>query len=97
MPFDGRARPTLVAWGSSRRRAPTGVGSSTPLPVAPAGRPGCFNVVVVRDVRTGEERAWRYPDDPDHPGGLYQEAWRGARLVRESYEGCSWLPSSTAA
>ena len=46
----------------------------------------CQNAVVVRDLSTGAERTWRYPDSPDFATSLYQQA-----VITE----ISWAPDST--
>lgn len=46
----------------------------------------CQNAVVVRDLQTGAERTWRYPDTPDYATNLYQEA-----VITE----IAWAPDST--
>jgi hypothetical protein len=45
----------------------------------------CQNAVVVRDLETGAERTWRYPDTPDYATNLYQEA-----VITE----IAWAPDS---
>jgi hypothetical protein len=46
----------------------------------------CQNAVVVRDLQTGAERTWRYPDTPDYATSLYQDA-----VISE----IAWAPDST--
>ena len=46
----------------------------------------CQNAVVVRDLRTGAERTWRYPDTPDFATPLFQDA-----VISE----IDWAPDST--
>ena len=46
----------------------------------------CQNAVVVRDLSTGAERTWRYPDTPDFAANLYRQA-----VITE----ISWAPDST--
>lgn len=84
VPLDGRARPTLVARGSSRRCAPTGIGSPTPLPVCPGRASGLLNVVVVRDVRTGEG-----------PGAAPTTTTIPAGSTRRRGEGRGWCGRAT--
>jgi hypothetical protein len=51
-----------------------------------SGERRCQNAVVVRDLRTGAERTWRYPDTPDYAMNLYQQA-----VITE----IAWAPDST--
>jgi hypothetical protein len=53
--------------------------------IAPADR-RCQNAVVVRDLNTGIERTWRYPDTPDFATSLYQQA-----VISE----IAWAPDSS--
>jgi hypothetical protein len=46
----------------------------------------CENAVVVRDLQTGAERTWRYPDTPDYATSLYRDA-----VISE----IAWAPDST--
>jgi Tol biopolymer transport system component len=46
----------------------------------------CENAVVVRDLKTGAERTWRYPDTPDYTTALYRDA-----VISE----IAWAPDST--
>ena len=46
----------------------------------------CQNAVVVRDLTTGAERTWRYPDTADYATSLYQDA-----VISE----IDWAPDST--
>jgi hypothetical protein len=59
----------------------------------PAGAEGegtvgrrCQNSIVVRDLKTGAERTWRYPDTPDYSTALYRDA-----VITE----IAWAPDST--
>jgi len=100
VPFDGHAPADRVADGVSPAVSPDGekLAYAAPAPPTVDGRPRCPNVVVVRDLRTGAERSWRYPDDDEHQSALYQEssitemAWApdSARLAYTlAYEGDS--------
>lgn len=100
VPLDGSAPPAPVAEGVSPAVSPDGRALSYAGPGRPTpdGRPGCHNAVVVRDLTTGTERIWRYPEDEDHRSALYQDgeftklAWApdSRRLaVTLSYEGDS--------
>jgi hypothetical protein len=46
----------------------------------------CQNAVVVRDLTTGAERSWRYPDTPEYATPLYHDA-----VISE----IDWAPDST--
>jgi hypothetical protein len=46
----------------------------------------CQNAVVVRDLKTGVERTWRYPDTPEYGTTLYRDA-----VISE----IDWAPDST--
>lgn len=72
---DGRRRATLIGAGVSPSVSPDGrrLAYAAPGPRTPEGLPGCPNVVVVRDLGSGEERRWRFPDDEAHRSALYTE------------------------
>jgi len=96
VPTDGQAQPAVVAGGLSPAVSPDGhklayaVAGHTAVPptTAAAGLPErqCENAIVVRDLQTGAERTWRYPDTPDYAGALYQDA-----VISE----IDWAPDST--
>ena len=68
--------------------APAPAAVSTPVPggdAVPAER-RCQNALVVRDLKTGAERTWRYPDTPDFSTPLYRDA-----VISE----IAWAPDST--
>ena len=46
----------------------------------------CQNSIVVRDLKTGAERVWRYPDTSDYSTALYRDA-----VITE----IAWAPDST--
>lgn len=73
VPLDGRRRPQRVGRGISPAVSPDGrkLAYAAPGPATADGLPGCPNVIVVRDLRTGNERRWRYPDDEAHAAALY--------------------------
>jgi hypothetical protein len=87
VPVDGRAPPERVATGISPAVSPDGskLAYAAPGGAGPDGRPRCDNRIVVRDLRTGAERTWSYPDDPD-PLPLYQDGV----ITR-----IAWAPDST--
>lgn len=67
----------------------SGAGEEAPGPDGPeAGleERSCQNAVVVRDLQTGSERTWRFPDTPDFATSLYQQA-----VITE----IAWAPDST--
>ena len=107
VPVDGRRRTQRVGQGISPAVSPDGrkLAYAAPGPATSDGLPGCPNVVVVRDLRTGQERHWRYPDDEEHAAALYHEgaitkiAWApdSRRLAYTlSYEGDSVAVLDTA-
>ena len=55
-------------------------------PEAGSAERRCQNSIVVRDLKTGAERSWRYPDTPDYTTALY----RGAVITE-----IAWAPDST--
>jgi WD40 repeat protein len=97
---DGRTPPTALFSGVSPAVSPDGrklaYAAATPGPVAdPAPASGaetppaerrCQNAIVVRDLTTGVERAWRYPDTPDFTTNLYRDA-----VISE----IAWAPDSS--
>lgn len=84
--------PLFPAAGrASERPDPAGPDPAGPDPEGPdpeglAEERYCQNAVVVRDLRTGAERTWRYPDTPDYATNLYQQA-----VITE----IAWAPDST--
>jgi hypothetical protein len=86
---DGRKLAYAVAApGPAPAPAPAPVSASAP-PAAPDAAPAerrCQNAVVVRDLKTGAERTWRYPDTPEYTTNLYRDA-----VVSE----IAWAPDST--
>jgi hypothetical protein len=82
---DGRKLAYAVATGPAvpARVADPEAGAD---PEAAAEDRRCQNAVVVRDLQTGAERTWRYPDTPDYATSLYQQA-----VITE----IAWAPDST--
>lgn len=78
---DGRKLAYAVATGP-----PVGLAADPADPEAAAEDRRCQNAVVVRDLQTGAERTWRYPDTPDYATSLYQQA-----VITE----IAWAPDST--
>jgi hypothetical protein len=91
---DGRKLAYAVATpgpvASLSPSAPVSSPAAEPEGVMHADEPGaerrCQNAVVVRDLQTGVERTWRYPDTPDFATNLYQQA-----VITE----IAWAPDST--
>ncbi len=80
--LDGRTPPEPVGPGISPAVSPDGHTLAYARPTPPGG---CANTVVVRDLATGGERSWGYPDDPDHQSALY---------VDGSISRLAWAPDS---
>lgn len=68
--LDGRSAPELVGKGVAPAVSPDGR-SLAYARAAVAG--GCPNAVVVRDLTTGAERTWAYPDGEEFRSALYLE------------------------
>lgn len=88
---DGRQLAYAVATsGPSAPSAPVSSPPAEPEGVAHSDEVAvdrhCQNAVVVRDLQTGVERTWRYPDTPDYATNLYQQA-----VITE----IAWAPDST--
>ena len=98
---DGKTPPQPILGGVSPAVSPDGrklayavsapESAQAPAPLAddPAGGAAarhCQNAIVVRDLRSGTERTWRYPDTPDYATTLYRNA-----VISE----ISWAPDST--
>jgi hypothetical protein len=79
---DGRKLAYAAAVSGAAPAAP----ESESEPEDPLAERHCQNAVVVRDLDTGAERTWRYPDTPDFATSLYQQA-----VITE----ISWAPDST--
>jgi len=89
VPADGHGKPDAILTGVSPAVSPDGqklaYATATPCGTDPADRL-CQNALVFRDLKTGDERTWRYPDTPDYATALYQEA-----VISE----IDWAPDST--
>ena len=76
VPADGHSAAVALVTGVSPAVSPDG--RKLAYAVATSSQPGderhCQNAVVVRDLQTGAERTWRYPDSPDFTTPLYQDA-----------------------
>jgi hypothetical protein len=82
---DGRQLAYAVAAPGSQLPPADDAGAAAD-PEVTADERHCQNAVVVRDLRTGTERTWRYPDTPDYATNLYQQA-----VITE----IAWAPDST--
>ena len=87
VPADGHAAAVVAFSGVSPAVSPDGrkLAYAVATPGATTER-HCQNAVVVRDLKTGVERSWRYPDTPDYASPLYQSA-----VISE----IDWAPDST--
>jgi len=90
---DGRTPPATFADGVSPAVSPDGrkLAYAVAAPESDSG-PGtgatrhCQNAIAVRDLQSGAERTWRYPDTPEYGTTLYHDA-----VVSE----IAWAPDST--
>jgi hypothetical protein len=84
---DGRKLAYAVATpGPIPAPTPAGVPAPATNPEAGAAERHCQNSIVVRDLKTGAERTWRYPDTPQYTTTLYRDA-----VISE----IAWAPDST--
>lgn len=88
---DGHGTPESMLTGVSPAVSPDGrkIAYAVPTPGVESGgltERHCQNSVVVRDLKTGAERTWRYPDTPDFDSPLYRDA-----VISE----IDWAPDST--
>ena len=74
VPADGHSAAVAILTGLSPAVSPDG--RKLAYGVAPPSHEDrhCQNAVVVRDLQTGAERTWRYPDTPDFATSLYRDA-----------------------
>lgn len=80
-------RKLAYAVGAPGSQLPPAVDAgAAPDPEVTGDERHCQNAVVVRDLATGTERTWRYPDTPDYATNLYQQA-----VITE----IAWAPDST--
>ncbi len=85
---DRRSTPRRIGSGISPAVSPDGrwLAFAAPGRQRPDGTRGCHNVVVIHDLRSGEERRRiRFPDDEDHRTGFFA----GAAFTR-----LAWAPDS---
>ena len=106
---DRRSAPHRIGSGISPAVSPDGhwLAFAAPGRPGPDNTPGCHNVVVIHDLRSGEElRRIRFPDDEDHRSGFFSDAaftrlaWApdSQRLaITHSYEGDSVAVLDTVA
>jgi hypothetical protein len=84
---DGRKLAYAVAIpGPIPTSAPAGAPAPATNPETGAAERHCQNSIVVRDLKTGAERTWRYPDTPQYTTTLYRDA-----VISE----IAWAPDST--
>jgi WD40 repeat protein len=86
VPADSHSAPVGILTGVSPAVSPDGRKLAYAVAAAGAAERHCQNAVVVRDLQTGAERTWRYPDTPDYATSLYQDA-----VISE----IDWAPDST--
>jgi hypothetical protein len=86
VPADGHAAAIAILTGASPAVSPDGRKLAYAVADPQAADRHCQNSVVVRDLQTGAERTWRYPDTPDYATPLYQDA-----VISE----IEWAPDST--
>jgi len=86
VPADGRSASVAILTGVSPAVSPDGRKLAYAVATPSQEERHCQNSLVVRDLRTGAERTWRYPDTPDYASPLY----RGA-VISE----IDWAPDST--
>lgn len=88
VPTDRRARPHRIGSGISPAVSPDGhwLAFAAPGRQRDDGTPRCHNVVVIHDLRRGEEvRRIRFPDDEEHRAGFFADA---------AFTRLSWAPDS---
>ena len=95
---DGHTPPVVFTTGVSPAVSPDGHKLAYAAAATGGAERQCQNTVVVRDLKSGAERSWRYPATPDFNSVMYQNAviseigWApdSARLAYTlSYEGDS--------
>lgn len=88
VPTERRARPHRIGSGISPAVSPDGhwLAFAAPGRQRPDGTRGCHNVVVIHDLRRGEEvRRIRFTDDEEHQAGFFADA---------AFTKLSWAPDS---
>jgi hypothetical protein len=85
-PADGHSAAVAILTGVSPAMSPDGRKLAYAVATPSQDERQCQNSVVVRDLQTGAERTWQYPDTPDFATPLYQDA-----VISE----IDWAPDST--
>lgn len=88
VPTGRRSAPHRIGSGISPAVSPDGhwLAFAAPGRQRPDGSPGCHNVVVIHDLRSGREvRRIRFPDDEEHRTGFFADA---------VFSRLSWAPDS---
>jgi hypothetical protein len=86
VPSDGHSAAVAILTGASPAVSPDGRKLAYAVATPSQAERQCQNAVVVRDLQTGAERTWRYPDTPDYDTPLYRDA-----VISE----IDWAPDST--
>ncbi len=74
VPADGHSAAVVAFSGVSPAVSPDGRKLAYAVAAPSKTERHCQNAVVVRDLQTGAERTWRYPDTPDFATPLFQDA-----------------------
>ena len=74
VPTDGSMSSVAILTGVSPAVSPDGRKLAYAVAAPSQEERHCQNAVVVRDLQTGAERTWRYPDTPDYATPLFQDA-----------------------
>ncbi len=88
VPTDRRSTPHRIGSGISPAVSPDGrwLAFAAPGRQRPDGTRGCHNVVVIHDLRSGEERRRiRFPDDEEHRAAFFADA---------AFTRLAWAPDS---
>jgi hypothetical protein len=88
VPTDGSMSSVAILTGVSPAVSPDGRKLAYAVAAPSQEERHCQNAVVVRDLQTGVERTWRYPDTPDYATPLFQDA-----VISE----IDWAPDSIRA
>lgn len=86
VPADGSLSSVAVLTGISPAVSPDGRKLAYAVAAPSQDERHCQNAVVVRDLQTGVERTWRYPDTPDFATPLFLDA-----VISE----IDWAPDSS--
>ena len=85
VPTDGSMSSVAILTGVSPAVSPDGRKLAYAVATPSQEERLCQNAIVVRDLQTGAERTWRYPDTPDFATPLFQDA-----VISE----IAWAPDS---